>query len=61
LLYDCGLMLEFCQGEVLADMVAEEFNRVFANFDPIRISSAFYQLNVTDKSGVLEKDISDFF
>jgi hypothetical protein len=42
-------------------MVAEEFNRVFTNFDPIRISCAFYQLNVTDKSGVLEEDISNFF
>ncbi len=54
MLYDCGLMLEFGQGEVLADMVAEEFKGVFANFDPFRISCAFYQLNVTNKSGVLE-------
>lgn len=61
MLYNCGLMLEFGQGEVLADMVAEEFNGVFANFDPFRIFLAFYQLNVTDKSGIFENDISDFF
>jgi hypothetical protein len=37
LLNDCRLMLKFRQSEVLAHMVAEEFDGVFANFNPFSI------------------------
>ena len=41
LLNDCRLMLKFRQGEVLAHVVAEELNRVLANFNPFRIFCDF--------------------